>query len=433
MNRVQENGWGVCREYSAKGWCKYGLNCKYKHVNVEDVDEYMEANDDDDDGSRDDEFTFSDNSSTESFNSHTSAWANDLSRPSVQKTFLLNTYDQSHGITSQKLLQQFVQSNKQTILNTFQTELSKIYAEKSELYAKSATKQFEDVNFQETKNALDTAHSVCMDQLGSFQAEMQRLASINNADATMLASAYAREFAKANARLPFYAYRTKIIETLMDNDVVVVVGETGSGKTTQVPQYLLEAGMASGRKKIVCIQPRKIAAINVAKRISHELNCEHTRLVTYKVFDNNRNKPNHLHELRQNKLVFMSDKMLLHEYRKNKNLTSYSCVIVDEAHERTLFTDILLCELKKLVKKRRLNGAPLKLIIMSATIDEKKFSDYFDACPIVQVRGRQYPIETFYEKESRADYTYQAVEKVHFTVKIYLKFVENFYETFIHL
>ncbi|CAF1006494.1 unnamed protein product [Brachionus calyciflorus] len=267
--------------------------------------------------------------------------------------------------------------------------------------------------FEKKSEPYEQEQTLIYKNISSFLKEMQRL-SKNPIQNSYLRNAYDREFRRARAKLPFYAFRHTILEELEKNDMLIIIGHTGSGKTTQVPQYLLEAGFAKNRK-IVCTQPRKIASISVCKRIAFELDCEHTNLVDFKTVRTFLNKQelerkkkfNH----KDNKLLLMTDRLLLQEYKKDNLLRKYSCIIIDEAHERTLFTDILLCELKKLVPKRRQMKNPLKLIIMSATIDETKISNYLNSCKVITIPGQLYPVKVFYEKIEQ-DYVSQSIRKI---------------------
>ena len=182
----------------------------------------------------------------------------------------------------------------------------------------------------------------------------------------------------------------------------------------------MEAGL-NRYGKIVCTQPRKVACLTLSKRISQEMNIEENTLISYRVGMEKKNlseeeKKKRYDAVKKSKLVFMTDKYLLNLYKRDKNLKSYSCVIVDEAHERSLFTDILLCELKKLVAKRSATNNPLKLIIMSATIDHEKMSKYFDNCPVINVPGQMYPVEIIYEK-MKPNYVDHSINKLKYVIR----------------
>ncbi|RXM91130.1 putative pre-mRNA-splicing factor ATP-dependent RNA helicase mog-5, partial [Acipenser ruthenus] len=181
-----------------------------------------------------------------------------------------------------------------------------------------------------------------------------------------------------------------------------VSGETGSGKTTQIPQYLFEAGI--GRQGLVAItQPRRVAAISLATRVSEEKRCQLGKLVGYTVrFEDVTSA--------ETKLKFMTDGMLLREAIGDPLLQRYTVVILDEAHERTVHTDVLFGVVKAAQKKRReQNKFSLKVIIMSATMDVDLFSQYFNNAPVLYLEGRQHPIKIFYTKQPQTDYLQAAL------------------------
>jgi ATP-dependent helicase HrpA len=184
--------------------------------------------------------------------------------------------------------------------------------------------------------------------------------------------------------LPILQKKDEIIESIKRNQVVVITGETGSGKTTQIPKMCMEAGR--GTDGIIgCTQPRRIAAITVSQRIADELDQELGMAVGYKIrFDDKSS--------RRNYIKMMTDGVLLMETQNDPYLNEYDTIIVDEAHERSINIDFILGILKKLLAKRR----DLKLIITSATIDTEKFSRAFHNAPIIEVSGRLYPVEVRY-------------------------------------
>ncbi|KAM3367504.1 hypothetical protein ACQJBY_016223 [Aegilops geniculata] len=184
---------------------------------------------------------------------------------------------------------------------------------------------------------------------------------------------------------------------LKENDVIVVSGETGCGKTTQVPQFILDDMIEfelGGNCNIVCTQPRRIAAISVAERVSDE-RCESSpgskdSLVGYQVrLDSARNE--------RTKLLFCTTGILLRKLSGNKDLSDVTHVVVDEVHERTILSDFLLIVLKSLVEKRSNQpGRKLKVILMSATVDSSLFARYFGDCPVISVEGRTHPVSTHF-------------------------------------
>ncbi len=195
--------------------------------------------------------------------------------------------------------------------------------------------------------------------------------------------------------LPVNARRDEIDALIAKNQVVIVCGETGSGKTTQIPKICLELGRGS-TGLIGHTQPRRIAARATAARIAQELQSEPGRLVGYKIRFSDRSSPDAFIKL-------MTDGILLAETQGDPWLEQYDTLIIDEAHERSLNIDFLLGFLKQLLPKRR----DLKLIITSATIDAERFSRHFDGAPVIEVSGRLYPVELRYrplqkEKEETA-------------------------------
>ncbi|CAF0710967.1 unnamed protein product [Brachionus calyciflorus] len=192
--------------------------------------------------------------------------------------------------------------------------------------------------------------------------------------------------------LPIYKLREDLLKAVNDNQILVVIGETGSGKTTQITQYLAEAGF-SARGKIGCTQPRRVAAMSVAKRVAEEVGVRLGQEVGYTIRFEDCTSPD-------TKIKYMTDGMLLRECLIDSDMKQYSVVMLDEAHERTIHTDVLFGLMKKAVQKRK----DLKLIVTSATLDSVKFSEYFFGAPIFTIPGRMFPVEILYTKESETDY-----------------------------
>ncbi|GFY65643.1 ATP-dependent RNA helicase DHX8 [Trichonephila inaurata madagascariensis] len=192
--------------------------------------------------------------------------------------------------------------------------------------------------------------------------------------------------------LPIYKLKDDLIKAVTDNQILIVIGETGSGKTTQMTQYLSEAGFTA-RGKIGCTQPRRVAAMSVAKRVAEEFGCRLGQEVGYTIrFEDCTSQ--------ETVIKYMTDGMLLRECLVDPDLKSYAVVMLDEAHERTIHTDVLFGLLKNAVKRR----PELKLIVTSATLDAVKFSQYFFEAPIFTIPGRTYPVEILYTKEPENDY-----------------------------
>ncbi|XP_061666478.1 ATP-dependent RNA helicase DHX8 isoform X2 [Syngnathoides biaculeatus] len=192
--------------------------------------------------------------------------------------------------------------------------------------------------------------------------------------------------------LPIYKLKEQLIQAVHDNQILIVIGETGSGKTTQITQYLAEAGYTT-RGKIGCTQPRRVAAMSVAKRVSEEYGCCLGQEVGYTIRFEDCTSP-------ETVIKYMTDGMLLRECLIDSELGQYAIIMLDEAHERTIHTDVLFGLLKKTVQKR----TDMKLIVTSATLDAVKFSQYFYEAPIFTIPGRTYPVEVLYTKEPETDY-----------------------------
>ncbi|KAG6845369.1 hypothetical protein H0H87_010478 [Tephrocybe sp. NHM501043] len=192
--------------------------------------------------------------------------------------------------------------------------------------------------------------------------------------------------------LPIYKLREPLLKAIGEHQVLIVVGDTGSGKTTQMVQYLAEAGYTD-KGRVGCTQPRRVAAMSVAKRVSEEVGCRLGQEVGYTIRFEDCTSP-------ETKIKYMTDGMLQRECLIDPLCSQYSVIMLDEAHERTIATDVLFGLLKKAVKRR----PDLKLIVTSATLDAEKFSKYFFGCPIFTIPGRTYPVEILYTKEPESDY-----------------------------
>ncbi|XP_078041844.1 ATP-dependent RNA helicase pea [Augochlora pura] len=192
--------------------------------------------------------------------------------------------------------------------------------------------------------------------------------------------------------LPIYKLRDDLVKAVTDNQILIVIGETGSGKTTQITQYLAEAGFTA-RGKIGCTQPRRVAAMSVAKRVAEEFGCRLGQEVGYTIRFEDCTGP-------ETNIKYMTDGMLLRECLMDLDLKTYSVIMLDEAHERTIHTDVLFGLLKQAVGRR----PDLKLIVTSATLDAVKFSQYFFEAPIFTIPGRTFEVEVMYTKEPETDY-----------------------------
>ncbi|PWN31763.1 P-loop containing nucleoside triphosphate hydrolase protein [Meira miltonrushii] len=224
------------------------------------------------------------------------------------------------------------------------------------------------------------------------------------------------EIQEARLKLPVVAEEERIVRTIMENMVTVLCGETGSGKTTQVPQFLFEAGFGSPGSAnpglIGVTQPRRVAALSMAARVGHELNLGQDRIS---------------HQIRYDATVspstsvkFMTDGVLLRELAIDFMLNKYSAVIIDEAHERSVNTDVLIGVLSRVARLRAKKwiageGKPLRLVIMSATLRVDDFAGnerLFDIRPpILQVEARQFPVTTHFSRRTHHEYVEEAIKK----------------------
>ncbi|WFD03067.1 RNA helicase [Malassezia obtusa] len=201
--------------------------------------------------------------------------------------------------------------------------------------------------------------------------------------------------------LPVYALREEFLEALREHQILIVVGETGSGKTTQLPQFLHEAGYTRGGQIVACTQPRRVAAMSVAARVAEEMGVRLGRECGYSIRFEDCTSDDTV-------VKYMTDGMLLREFLTNPDLGNYSAIMIDEAHERTLNTDILFGLIKDIARFR----PDLKLLISSATLDAEKFSMFFDDAPIFYVPGRRFPVDIHYTPQPEANYLHAAVTTV---------------------
>ncbi|KAL8833801.1 MAG: hypothetical protein Q9176_007799 [Flavoplaca citrina] len=201
--------------------------------------------------------------------------------------------------------------------------------------------------------------------------------------------------------LPIYSFRDDLLAAVKEYQVLIIVGETGSGKTTQIPQYLHEAGYTNDGMKVGCTQPRRVAAMSVAARVAEEMGVKVGNEVGYAIRFEDATTDKTI-------LKYMTDGMLLREFLTEPDLGAYSALMIDEAHERTLHTDILFGLVKDIARFR----PELKLLISSATMDAQKFAQYFDDAPIFNIPGRRYPVDIHYTAQPEANYLNAAVTTI---------------------
>ncbi|XP_039720269.1 putative ATP-dependent RNA helicase DHX35 isoform X3 [Pteropus medius] len=251
----------------------------------------------------------------------------------------------------------------------------------------------------------------------SISEERQSLAE--NSATTVVYNPYAAlSIEQQRQKLPVFKLRNHILYLIENYQTVVIVGETGCGKSTQIPQYLAEAGWTAEGRVVGVTQPRRVAAVTVAGRVADERGAVLGHEVGYCIrFDD-------CTDSLATRIKFLTDGMLVREMMVDPLLTKYSAIMLDEAHERTLYTDIAIGLLKKIQKKR----GDLRLIVASATLDAKKFRDFFnqnetsdptmDTCVILTVEGRTFPVDIFYLQSPVPDYiksTVETVMKIHQT------------------
>ncbi|CAI9103779.1 OLC1v1002330C1 [Oldenlandia corymbosa var. corymbosa] len=261
-----------------------------------------------------------------------------------------------------------------------------------EVTSASVDKEFEILDVEESTSASSNPKSYGMNHKKDAYSSFLR----NELENRKKMRKY-QEMLKSRASLPVSKLKGEILQLLEKNNVLVVCGETGSGKTTQVPQFILDHMIEAGQGascNIICTQPRRIAAISVAERVADE-RCESSpgakdSLVGYQVrLDSARNE--------RTKLLFCTTGILLRMVLGNKDLDGISHVVVDEVHERSILGDFLLIVLKNLIEKQSAQSTrKLKIILMSATVDSHLFSQYFGACPVITAEGRTHPVTTYF-------------------------------------
>ncbi|XP_055897569.1 pre-mRNA-splicing factor ATP-dependent RNA helicase DHX16-like isoform X1 [Biomphalaria glabrata] len=252
---------------------------------------------------------------------------------------------------------------------------------------------------KEKKKSKD--YDVIMDEEIEFVQALQMPGTRDEKEAKSTKDAKKMSIAETKKSLPIYPFRKDLLKAIEDHQILIIEGETGSGKTTQIPQFLHEAGYTNDGKKVGCTQPRRVAAMSVAARVAEEMGWKLGNQVGYSIrFEDCTSE--------RTILKYMTDGMLLREFLSEPDLASYSVLIVDEAHERTLHTDVLFGLVKDIARFR----PDLKLLISSATLDAQKFSEFFDDAPIFRIPGRRYPVDIYYTKAPEADYLDAAVVSV---------------------
>ncbi|KAF9931340.1 hypothetical protein BGZ67_005385 [Mortierella alpina] len=217
------------------------------------------------------------------------------------------------------------------------------------------------------------------------------IAMLKNYEALCASDVSFQALQMARAKLPAWSFKDQLVKAVKDNSVVIVCGETGCGKTTQVPQFILDSWIQDcigEHANIVCTQPRRIAAIGVAERVAVERATDIGKQVGYAIRGENKSS-------RNTNLLFCTTGILLRRLHSDPTLQNVTHVMVDEVHERSVDSDFLLILLRDLIRKRK----DLKLILMSATINSEFFSGYFDGCPVIEIPGFTHPVEELYMEQ----------------------------------
>ncbi|CAG5136790.1 unnamed protein product [Candidula unifasciata] len=292
-----------------------------------------------------------------------------------------------------------IRKKTQTVLDLHETKIelldNALKVMESSVYNEEDSDNFDEDNNYEQAAFYDKLKEVtrqremfCLrrDQLIESVSKLEPL-TVTIKTLTDLLQSVGVECERLKAALPIYARRDDIVKQVSQNQVSIILGETGSGKSTQMAQYIYEAGLA-GQGLIVCTQPRKVAAVTLAERVAKEMADRVGNLVGYKTgMKKNITKD-------KTKIVFATDHCLLNECLADPTLSQYTCIIVDEAHERSIYTDLLLGMIKACLSNR----PDLKVIITSATIDPDIFIRYFSSGPELRVSGRTFPVEVIYSK-----------------------------------
>ncbi|KAI0510813.1 hypothetical protein KFK09_011422 [Dendrobium nobile] len=201
--------------------------------------------------------------------------------------------------------------------------------------------------------------------------------------------------------LPVWKKKFQFLQYLHDNQTVILVGETGSGKSTQIPQFVLEADFLEKHSMVACTQPNRVAAMSVSRRVAEEMDVTIGEEVGYIIQFEDCSSPKTI-------LKYLTDCMLLREAMADPLLERYKVIILDKAHERTLATDVLFGYLIEVLRNR----PDLKLVIMSATLEVEKFQGWFNGAPLMKVPGRLHPVEIFYTVDPERDYLEAAIRTV---------------------
>eukprot|EP00160_Parvularia_atlantis_P010428 Unigene203_Nuclearia_a/m.744 Unigene203_Nuclearia_a/g.744 ORF Unigene203_Nuclearia_a/g.744 Unigene203_Nuclearia_a/m.744 type:complete len:743 (+) Unigene203_Nuclearia_a:719-2947(+) len=253
-----------------------------------------------------------------------------------------------------------------------------------------------------------TNRKKAVDIFGPRPENAERLAFSDIADALPDQNAAPVHINHLTSDLPITPHQNRILHTIEKNQVAIIKGSTGSGKTTQIPQYLLEAGWCASGRMVGCTQPRRVAATSVAQRVASEMGVKLGEEVGFAIRFDDTWTPG------RTRIKYMTDGMLLREMMLDPLLLQYSALMLDEAHERSVYTDVIVGLLKKVLKKR----PDLRLVVSSATLDADEFAAYFrghdgeDKVAILSIEGRMHPVDIHYLEQPCVSYMGAALDTI---------------------
>lgn len=310
----------------------------------------------------------------------------------------LRSYSASYGVSEALLIGSLLETSQKGIVNPFRNPESAFSVNARKGSHLVALRRLQRDQKDRSKEAVEIAGTSLGDVLGVKDHQDQPKKISETAKSENISTDSRENIQRIRESLPVFAVKSKLVQTIRENQVTVVIGETGSGKTTQLSQYLYEAGFCAGHKLIGCTQPRRVAAMSVAKRVALEMNVDLGKEVGYSIrFEDETSS--------ETRVKFMTDGILLREALMDETLDRYSCIILDEAHERSLNTDVMLGLLKQLLSRRR----DLKVIVTSATMNAAKFSSFFGSAPQFTIPGRTFPVQLIYSKNPVEDYVESSV------------------------
>lgn len=337
-------------------------------------------------------------------------WEQDASNPKIQLyplpldqrkhyiPYFLRHYSNNYGVSEAVLIGSVLESSQKGIVNPFKNPESIFSVNARKGSHLVALRRLQRDQKDKSKEAVEIAGTSLGEVLGVKDNgnHVKETVEASNEQTALLDSR--EEIQRVRECLPAFKVKSKLVQTIRENQVTIVIGETGSGKTTQLAQYLYEAGFCAGHKLIGCTQPRRVAAMSVAKRVALEMNVDLGKQVGYSIrFEDETST--------ETRIKFMTDGILLREALLDETLDRYGCIILDEAHERSLNTDVMLGLLKQLLSRRR----DLKVIVTSATMNAAKFSTFFGSAPQFSIPGKTFPVQTIYSKFPVEDYVESSV------------------------